>query len=235
MNRSCWMNWRTEMFIGQWITRKQRASFSSQKLTSGQKPSGHQISTFWLWPCTEEQKGLLCFLNSFRWRRGFLERYCSWEEDQVERQRGTERLPGPRMQLVDHTDKAKHDRELQSRCCQKNLTQSLYSSCGPNKPLLRNLPWILSDGCYVQMSRRHEVSKLKPRLGLWRYLWRISAQVVYSMKNECIVSIEARTDAETTEMDDSSEQKAAKLEVLSLIEYFQQMLIIRTNRQRWKT
>jgi len=37
--------------------------------------------------------------------------------------------------------------------------------------------------------------------------------------------INRRTDAETTEMDDSSEQKATQLEVLSLIEYFQQMLI----------
>jgi len=51
------------------------------------------------------------------------------------------------------------------------------------------------------------------------------------MKNE-MYCINRRTNTETTEMDDSSEQKATQLEVLSLIEYFQQMLIIRTNQQR---
>jgi len=51
------------------------------------------------------------------------------------------------------------------------------------------------------------------------------------MKNE-MYCINRRTNTETTETDDSSEQKATQLEVLSLIEYFQQMLIIRTNQQR---
>lgn len=125
-----------------------------------------QISTFWLWPWMEEQKALLCFLNSFRWRRGFLARYCSWEEDQVERQRGTQRLPGWSRELdlecnllITRTKQRSWQRELQSRCCQKKSHPVTLQFLWTNKPLLRNLSWILSDGCYVQMSRRHEVSK----------------------------------------------------------------------------
>jgi len=130
-----------------------------------------------------------------------------------------ERRIGPRMQLVDHTDKAKimtkrtSKQMLPEEISPSHFTVLVDQQASSKELILNTIWWML---CTDEQTSWSKQAVWIQRLGLWRYLWRISAQVVYWMKNECIVSIEEQMLIQQRWTTVQNRKKATQLEVLSI-------------------
>jgi len=181
-------------------------------------------------------------------RRRFLQRHCSWEtrsseapEEEPERNRGQMDLWNASCGSQGRKERSWR-RTPKRKTAQESLTQSLCcSSCGSTSLFLRNLPWILSDGCCVQMNRHQQFGLWKKSLmNQWPSIFKIKRRMQWMYQEQETNTLRQQRWTDQTRRERQREkgqldqQEAISLEVLSLIEEtFQQLLIDRTNRQLW--